>query len=92
MTFLPVDCRKNIANLITNFISAHDAQWTGYEHIAFQTVAGTVAAKSDMDVPIVYCVLFASWVCRGISLSVSCLTVSRPETEAKDVIQKNTDK
>ena len=33
-----------------------------------------------------------SWVRRGISLSVSCLTVSGPETEAKDVIQKNTDK
>lgn len=28
----------------------------------------------------------------GISLSMSCLTVSGPETEAKDVIQKNTDK
>lgn len=28
----------------------------------------------------------------GISLSVSCLTVSGPETEAKDVIQENTDK
>lgn len=65
MTFLPVDCRKNIANLITNFISAHDAQWTGYEHITFQTVAETAAAESDMDVPIVYCAFFLSWVRRG---------------------------
>ena len=68
--------RRISKQLFTNFISAHDAQWTGYEHIAFQTVAGTATAESDVYVPIVCCVLFASWVRRGISLSVSCLTVS----------------
>lgn len=71
---------------------AHDAQWTGYGHIAFQTVADKATAGCGVYVPIVCCALFASWVRRGISLSVSCLTVSGPETEAKDVIQENTDK
>ena len=84
--------RRISKELFTNFISAHDAQWTRYEHFAFQAVAGTAAAESDVYVPVVCCALFASWVCRGISLSVSCLTVSGPETEAKDVIQENTDK
>lgn len=60
--------------------------------MAFQTVAGMATAESDVCVPVVYCALFASWVRRGISLSVSCLTVSGPETEAKDDIQKNTGK
>ncbi|MBR2528138.1 MAG: hypothetical protein IKE58_06705 [Blautia sp.] len=60
--------------------------------ITFQTVAETAAAESDVYVPVVYCALFASLVRRGISLSVSCLTASGSETEAKDVIQKNTDK
>lgn len=68
------------------------AQWTGYEHIAFQAVAKTAAAENDVYVPVVYCALFVSWVRREISLSVSCLTVSGPETEEKDVTQKNTDK
>lgn len=59
--------------------------------MAFQTVAGMATAESDVCVPVVYCALFASWVCRGINLSVSCLTVSGSETEAKDVIQENID-
>ena len=41
-----------------------------------------------MYVPVVYCALFASWVRRGISLSVSCLTVSGSETEAKMLFRK----
>ena len=49
--------RRMLKQLFTNFISAHDAQWTGYEHIAFQTVADKATAGCDVDVPVVYCAL-----------------------------------
>ena len=49
-----VGVQRTLKQLFTNFISAHDAQWTGYEHIAFQTVAGTAAAESDVYVPLLH--------------------------------------
>ncbi len=74
-----------------NFISAHDAQWTGYEHIAFQTVADQAAAGCDVDVPMVYCALLHHGYIRNKPVGVLSYCL-RARTEAKDVIQEDTDK